>query len=257
MSWEIWKEVPGYENEYMASDNGRVKCIKYGKERILGFFEINGYAKYDFSKNGERATLYGHQIIAMTFLNHKPNGHKRVVDHINFNRLDNRVENLRIVSQRENTNRKHINSSSKYVGVSWKKKNKKWTANIRHNGKQEYLGLFNTEVEASIAYKNRLAELNNNKMNETYFTYWLTNAVPIWQGEPDYPSWELTDGGYSVIVDIGKSYKITHSDFTLTMEQAERIFDLVSAEEHERLNELTPSDDDIDDWEHGLYGYGY
>ena len=94
-------------------------------------------------------------------------------------------------------------------------------------------------------------------MTTTQFNFWLTNAVPIWQGDPDSPSWELTDGGLSVIVDIGKSYKITHSDFDVNKEQAERIFDLASSAELERLEELTPSDDFIDDWEQGLYGYGY
>ena len=46
--------------------------------------------------------MYVHQLIAMTFRNHIPDGHKLVVNHINFNRLDNRSINLEVITQREN-----------------------------------------------------------------------------------------------------------------------------------------------------------
>ena len=72
------------------------------------------------------------------------------VDHKNHNTLDNRKENLRIVTIQQNNMNKssHKNSSSKYVGVS-KCKNGKWQAKIRVNNKLLYLGVFNKEDDAA------------------------------------------------------------------------------------------------------------
>ena len=60
-----------------------------------------------------------------------------VVDHINGNGLDNRKENLRIVSNRQNLQNLHIKKTSKYPGVSWQKTRNKWISLIRVNGKQK------------------------------------------------------------------------------------------------------------------------
>lgn len=79
----------------------------------------------------------------------------KVVDHINNNPLDNRKANLRICTQTENLmNRKKqkTNTSSIYKGVSWKKPNNKWSVQIRVNKKLKYIGYYDDELEASIAY---------------------------------------------------------------------------------------------------------
>lgn len=75
-------------------------------------------------------------------------------DHQNHNTLDNRRNNLRICSHRQNTfNRKsHSDSISKFKGVSWYKRYKNWQAHISINRKQKNLGQFNTEKEAAKAY---------------------------------------------------------------------------------------------------------
>lgn len=75
------------------------------------------------------------------------------VDHINGNSLDNRKCNLRICTSSENSKNK-INSQfrqSKYKGVSRLKR--KWRAQIHINNVKIYLGTFNTEYDASIAYR--------------------------------------------------------------------------------------------------------
>lgn len=80
----------------------------------------------------------------------KYNGHD-FVDHINSNRLDNRIENLRIVNPQQNSQNKSTtkNSSSKYIGV-FKKRNK-WATSITLNGKNKHLGCFDDEIEAAKA----------------------------------------------------------------------------------------------------------
>jgi len=78
-----------------------------------------------------------------------------VVDHINGNTLDNRKRNLRLVDYRINSFNSVKNNpfaTSKYKGVSWNKKVKKWRAFIFINNKQKYLGAFHSEIEAAKAY---------------------------------------------------------------------------------------------------------
>jgi len=87
-----------------------------------------------------------------------------VTDHINGSGLDNRKENLRIVTQRENVwnrkNRREGETSSKHVGVCWHKQAKKWMAQITTRGSHTYLGLFDSELKASEAYQECLRGLN-------------------------------------------------------------------------------------------------
>jgi outer membrane cobalamin receptor len=76
------------------------------------------------------------------------------VDHINGDGLDNRRENLRLCSRRENhqNSKKKNNLSSIYKGVSWNKEKRKWRAQIRYEDRQMHLGYFNNEIDAAKAY---------------------------------------------------------------------------------------------------------
>ena len=76
-----------------------------------------------------------------------------VTDHINNNSFDNRQCNIRICTNQQNimNSRPSIHSSI-YKGVYWHKKANKWSAQIRANGKRNYLGLFIKEKDAAIAY---------------------------------------------------------------------------------------------------------
>jgi hypothetical protein len=156
---EVWKNIEGYE-DYQVSNLGRVKSLKRNKEIILNAgLRQNNYLLVILHKNNKRKTFNVHQLVAIAFLNHKPSGYKLVINHINHNKLDNRVENLEIVTARVNSNLKHIKSSSIYTGVSWQKKSNKWISQIRIDGKLKYLGLFKCEIKASNAYQNALKEL--------------------------------------------------------------------------------------------------
>jgi hypothetical protein len=77
------------------------------------------------------------------------------IDHINGNRVDNRIENLREVTHQQNCmNRaKAQNNKSGYKGVSWHKVAKKWQAHLSIGGKSVYLGLFETAEKAHDAYE--------------------------------------------------------------------------------------------------------
>ena len=77
------------------------------------------------------------------------------IDHINGNPEDNRILNLRDVSQTENArNQKlHVDSSTGYVGVTFRKLANKWRAQIRAEGKNKHLGYFDNMNDAIDARK--------------------------------------------------------------------------------------------------------
>lgn len=169
MENEIWKDVPGYEGIYQVSNLGRVKGLhrvsktsrgnRIYKENILKIcVNKRGYVYCFLCKMGKRRTFPVHQLVAITFLNHKPCGHKLVVNHINYDSTDNRVINLEIVSQRQNSSHRVTKSSSNYVGVSWNKSLKKWTARITIGKEYLHLGVFVKEYDAHLAYQKALKD---------------------------------------------------------------------------------------------------
>lgn len=77
------------------------------------------------------------------------------VDHINRNGLDNRKANLRVVTPLENgwnKAKQRGKHSSKYKGVNWVRRDKKWQAKIQANGSPISLGAFDDEIDAAKAY---------------------------------------------------------------------------------------------------------
>ena len=97
---------------------------------------------------GTGITYYLHR--AVLGLGH---GDPRLGDHINRNRLDNRQQNLRVVSRTENPQNVGANcgGSSAYRGVSWNAARGKWAAFGNVDRRQKHLGLFTTEEAAAAA----------------------------------------------------------------------------------------------------------
>ena len=163
MENEIWKVYP-FNSDYSVSSLGRVKSfdrINRRGRRLKGGIkkqDLNAYGYLMTSIDGKKRRV--NQLVAETFLGHKACGNKLVVNHINFNRADNRLDNLEIVTNRENTNQKHISSSSSYTGVSWYKRAGKWMSKIVVNGKQKHLGYFKCELAAAYAYQKALKQLH-------------------------------------------------------------------------------------------------
>lgn len=172
MEKEIWKDIPGYEGLYQVSSLGRVKSLdrvvphgRFGEFKLKGRVlkpsaTTKGYLSLDLCKYGMIKTITVHKLAAMAFLNHEPCGMKEVVDHIDNNPLNNRVDNLQLITSRENVSKDKTGGTSQYVGVSWDKNAKKWKASIRINGKLKHLGLFTDEYEAHLAYQKKLNEIS-------------------------------------------------------------------------------------------------
>ena len=159
---EEYRPIKGYEGLYEVSNFANVKSLERTnsmsrrvKERILKqSIAGNSYLRVKLF-NGIR---YVHQLVAIAFLNHLPNGNKIVVDHIDNNKSNNRLDNLQLITNRENLS-KEKRGTSKYTGVYWNKQCKKWHASITINSKIKYLGQYTNEIQASNAYQYELKKI--------------------------------------------------------------------------------------------------
>ena len=114
---EIWENIKDYDG-YQVSNLGNVRTHnkttytkKHGErhweDRILkykGKSYKTGY-RVDLWKNGKPHTLLVARLVAFTFYNEDINNHKLTVDHKDGNRLNNNLENLELVSIKENIQR--------------------------------------------------------------------------------------------------------------------------------------------------------
>ena len=96
--------------------------------------------------------FYAHRLAWLYMYGEWPKGQ---IDHINRDRSDNRISNLREVTNKQNAQNssKPSNNTSGYPGICWHKRDSKWVACIRHNQKLIHLGLFKTIEEAIAARK--------------------------------------------------------------------------------------------------------
>jgi len=160
---EDWKDIPSYEGLYQVSNLGKVKSLRFNKDKILKTsIDAYGYSNVSLWNDKKQKTKKVHKLVAIVFLNHIPSGFNLVVDHINNNKLDNSLENLQIITHRENSS-KDKKGTSKYTGVSWNRDMSKWQVGITINGKKKGLGYYNNEYKASLVYKNKLKEITINK----------------------------------------------------------------------------------------------
>ena len=159
---EKWKSLDfiGYP-DYSISSLGRVKSLKYKKEQLLKL-RINNDGYYDvvLYSDCNRRNYKAHRLVAVAFLDKKLFETNLVVNHKDSNKLNNKLDNLEIVTQRQNLSIERVikkNNKSNFsenmdVGVSYRKDNKKFTLNICViKEKVSTLGYYKTIKNANIA----------------------------------------------------------------------------------------------------------
>jgi hypothetical protein len=105
--------------------------------------DSKGYFRVCFDKKQYRA----HRIAWAIFYGEEP---KKQIDHINGRKTDNRINNLRLATNTENSRNASIskNNTSGKTGVTYHKSAKKWLAQITVNRKNRYLGIFDSKEDA-------------------------------------------------------------------------------------------------------------
>lgn len=164
---EIWKEVPETKGLYFVSNLGRFKRIKkYGERILIPSKSANGYMVVGICLNNKNKVVKIHRLVASLFIRHPKKD--EVVNHIDFDKSNNRLENLEWVSHMENLSHyqtRRNDTSSKKVGCSYNNQFKKWVAAITLPAGRKYLGLFETETDAHNAY---IREMNANGIVNKY-----------------------------------------------------------------------------------------
>jgi hypothetical protein len=130
-----------------------IRCFRDGS--IERLFKRKGWKNMENKDNSRgynqisinSKLIKRHRIIAYCFLGLNIDDTTEIIDHEDRNKLNNAVNNLRVVTQQENT----WNTNAK--GYYWNKLRDKWQAYITINGETKHLGMFNDETDARNAYQ--------------------------------------------------------------------------------------------------------
>ena len=147
-------DIVGYPN-YIIYEDGRVwgKVCKRFLKPHLNTAAGQGYKQIALVGDNGRKTLKIHRLIACHFIEH-PGGERNQVDHINRDRSDNRIENLRWVTPQENMNnkseyKKYINNTSGHQNIHSHRGGWRFQKNISGKRHRQH---FKT-LEETLAYK--------------------------------------------------------------------------------------------------------
>lgn len=142
---EVFEIVDGelWRKEYVRSDGQRSKrkLVKNVANSSKGYCDV---------RLKGRVERY-HRIVWELLNGDIPGGMQ--IDHIDGDRINNNVNNLRLVTNRENHQNQVIHRNGRLFGCYYNKQSRKWQASVRVNGKKKYLGSYDTEQEAHDAYK--------------------------------------------------------------------------------------------------------
>jgi len=146
---EEFKTIKDFDN-YLISNFGNVKSVK--TNRILKpAIASHGYYNVSIRKDKKTYTKLIHKLVAETFIENPDD--KQCVDHIDNNKLNNNIDNLRYATPQENIRncKLYSTNTSGIKGVHYKKANKKWCAQIYIDGISVHLGLFSNIEDAKNA----------------------------------------------------------------------------------------------------------
>ena len=160
---EEYKIIKDFEN-YEVSNLGNVRNNKTGRVLKLQI-DTHGYYRVSLCKDGKPFNKKIHKLVAEYFIPNPFN--KLCIDHVDNNRLNNNVNNLRWVTSQENCMNSKLSSrnTSNYKGVHFAKQRNKWQAQIHFNGKNKHLGYFDKIEDAINARVKKAKEVYGEFIN--------------------------------------------------------------------------------------------
>ena len=162
---EEWRSIDGYIN-YQVSNIGRVRNANTGR-MLKQSLNNNGYYYGGLTKEAKQQQHLVHRLVANEFLEKPDNNYKYDIDHIDRDRTNNKMCNIRLATRSENmmnqTKSNTRQTSSQYKGVY--KAGNNWRAAVRCQGKKYDLGYFNSEERAARAYNEKAIELGGEYAN--------------------------------------------------------------------------------------------
>lgn len=157
---ERWIPAKGYEGRYEVSDLGRVRGI-YMKKVLKPSAGSHGYPCVGIWNGSCQIGKPVHHMVFESFHGSRPCVGQFVIDHIDGDKRNNRLDNLQLITQRQNCIKGKNGlekKTSKYRGVFWRKERSKWVACMRIKGEpRKYLGSFDSEEEAAKVYQDAVA----------------------------------------------------------------------------------------------------
>jgi len=131
--------------KYDEVNGGVMRVIGKGVGNPVPKTKANGYISYKVLVDSVQTQYSAHRIV---YLLHNPDMNQSLlIDHINGITTDNRIENLRLVTNQHN----HFNRLTA-LGFSWDKREQKFRANICADGKVMHLGYYDNILDARAAY---------------------------------------------------------------------------------------------------------
>lgn len=128
--------------------------------------KVNQGGGYCLVKFNGRLYMYHVILWTLHYNENIPEGFE--IDHINGNKIDNRIENLRLVTHRTNCQNLQCHRGGALVGSMYDKRNNKYQALIRIGEKRIHLGCFKTVEEANEAYKIACQHIEEYVDNESF-----------------------------------------------------------------------------------------
>jgi hypothetical protein len=152
---------------YEVSNFGNIKNKKTGKILSPGL-NNKGYELVDLCDGGKRKTLTIHRLVLIAFEGKSKDANQNFVDHIDNDRTNNCLFNLRWCSNQQNAFNTSMskNNTSGIKGVYFEKARNKWRAQIMINGKLIHLGYFDNIEDAKIARQNKSQEVFGEYLNK-------------------------------------------------------------------------------------------
>lgn len=193
---EIWNNIPNTNNTYQASNLSRIRSVdryvvdkkerkKYVRGRILKQYLVQDEDKRNYYnvciciENKKRTTTI-HSLIFSAFNGFCPTRESgMVVDHKDNNPLNNNIENLQLITHRENSTKDRKNGVSEYRGVCWRKDSEKWYSAIGINCKQIKIFQSDNEHLCGKAYKIALENIDKYNGNNVEFRKLIKEKMAI------------------------------------------------------------------------------